>query len=116
MSVPEQVLKLLEDSDLSCRECANDLGVSLSYVRALMSKLHANKKVYIAAYRRDEDGGRLYPRAVYALGQGKDVKRPGALSNTEYNRRHRDAKRGAVNSVFALGVPVEERSLGRKSL
>lgn len=116
MSTPERILKLLAHNNLSCREISLEIDVSLAHIRSAVSKLKKAKKIYVWRYRRDEDGGRLYPRAIYAFGNGRDATPPGALSDTEYNRRHRENQRGAVNSVFMLGVPVHKRKLGRKSL
>lgn len=115
-TTPETILKILSVGEMSCREIATELHISVSHARSAVCKLKQLKKVYIAYYRRDSDGGRLYPRAVYALGSKRDAAPIGALTPTELNSRYRKAKKTAVNSVFMLGVPVEERRLGRKSL
>lgn len=104
----EQVLALIaEHGGQTARDVAATLGIPVPYARGLMSKMHngklpAGKLVYISAWRRESDGGRLYPRPVYQAGHHRDTPGPGALTNTEYNRRHRQRQRGSVNSVFNL--------------
>lgn len=106
-SVPlrKRILGLLsEDGSLSAREIANILKLKhINSVKAVLKK----DDVHISMWRRDEDGGRLYPRPVYALGKGKDAKKPPKLTKADYNKRFRSTLR--VASVWDLGIPKRER-------
>jgi len=112
MTLKARTLALVaEHGRLTAREVAEELGITVSHARAVVSNLHG-KGLRIAEYRRDSDGGRLYPRPVYALGKGPDVKPPGRLSDAEYNRRYRARTRGLVGSVFALAGNNAHRRVG----
>lgn len=62
----------------------------------------AKKQIYIESWTM-EGVGRPYPRAVYALGDKRDAKKPVPPSNAERCREYRDRKRvpQAANSVFS---------------
>lgn len=109
MSLRQRILDLLASGPVTPREAAVELSVGFAYCRVRFSNLHTEKKIHVTTYRRCEENGRLYPRAVYALGPGKDAKPPGPLSDAEYNRRYRSAVRGQVNSVFALAGGVKSK-------
>lgn len=94
---------------LSAREIAAEIGAPMHLVRAYCGAHKSLGHCHIAAWRRDDDGGVLYPRALYAFGPGSDAPKPAPLSRTEYNRRHRQRKARAVASVFALGQCVDQR-------
>lgn len=96
---------------MTAREVAEDLGIEVDHARAAISRMHGST-LRICAYRRDTDGGRLYPRPVYAMEAGVDAKPPRRLSRTEYNRRYRARTRGMVNSVFNLAGNSAERRIG----
>lgn len=57
-----------------------------SLTSAMVRKL-AKKRVYIHSWVRDSDYGRDYLRAVYALGDLPDARKPRKLSNAERCRR-----------------------------
>lgn len=62
-------------------------------------------RVHITAYVHDDGIGRYYPRAVYAIGPGREPPRPKPLTYGERNRRsaaRRKPVTGLVNSVFDL--------------
>jgi hypothetical protein len=82
--------------------------VKSTCIAAIISRLHKDtprtgKQISVVGYVYDAEGGRRYPRAIYALGAQPDVPKPKA-SHKE-NRRRYDAKRKALyskNSVFHL--------------
>lgn len=84
-------------------------GIPKDLIAAIVSRMNrrgprAGKQIHIDCYVYDAEGARRYPRAVYALGDGIDAKKPKA-SHLE-NRRRYDAKRKAMysmNSVFNMG-------------
>lgn len=97
---------------MSARELSEELGLRFGLVRAKLGYLKTQGRVHIHSYCRDTENGRLYPRARWALGSGKDAKRPAPLSDAEYNRRYRERTRGLVNSVFELAGNNSNRRVG----
>ena len=110
----QRVTRLLQgEGPLTIRDIARELGITPDHARGAIGKARASGQVHIAGYRRDSDGGRLYPRALWAAGQGVDAKKPPPLTELDYNRRHRQRKTRAISSVWQLGTPVDDRRVGR---
>lgn len=84
--IRSKILNLLQElGPMTARELAEQLKIK--HVNQIAAALQGRDNFHISGYRRDEDGGRLYPRALYAYGPGKDAKKPPKLSKQEYNRR-----------------------------
>ena len=69
-----------------------------------IGKLHGEKRIYIAGWRRQTGHGGP-PQPVYALGKGKDTPRPKPKSSSERCRQWRIAKRAVARtdkSIIAL--------------
>jgi hypothetical protein len=92
---------------MTARELAEQLKIK--HVNQIAAALQGCDHFHISGYRRDEDGGRLYPRALYAYGPGKDAKKPPKLGRQEYNRRAKEKMRKTVSSVWDLGIFYEDR-------
>ena len=84
-------------------------------VSAIISTMHrdlAKKQVRISRWQRETEGQRLYLRAVYTLGCGRDAPKPQRLTNSERCARYKARKKievpaGVPNSVWQLaGFPV----------
>ncbi|CAB5220272.1 hypothetical protein UFOVP236_15 [uncultured Caudovirales phage] len=92
------------------KEMCDHLGLDRMNVSAIMTRLTkrtqlAGKRIYIKAYVYDSEGERRYPRAIYALGDKPDVKKP--KSNPKENKRRYLAglqMRYKTNSVFNLAM------------
>lgn len=113
----KRVLILLEEiGPLASIEIAEHAGWSASYARAAVAYCRRlrPKRIFIEKYIRSEEFGRYYPRAVYALGDVDDAKKPRPLGQSVYNYRHRQNKLKKIGSVFALGTPVDKRRLTTK--
>jgi hypothetical protein len=115
-----KVLEILKEvGPCTSREIAEQTGWSQSFARAAVANCKkmrtedGKKVIHICEWRRDEDGGRLYPRPVYALGHRKDAQRMQPLSEGEYRKRHYDKKRRLAN-IFVAAVPVDKRRLTTK--
>lgn len=107
-SIRSRVLNLLrENGPLSAREIAAELR--LETPNRVTAALHGSKEFHIHSYRRDEDGGRLYPRALYAYGPGRDTPKPKPLTRVEYNKRSKAKMKRTVTSVWDLGIPSRDR-------
>ena len=79
-----------------------DVSAMISSMRRL-----AKKQVYVFRYERHAtDSTRDYLRAVYALGDKPDARKPRPMSNAERCKRHkvRKALPRVPNSVFALAA------------
>lgn len=119
-SIYERILKALRElGPMTMRELVEQLDVPLRSVRCAIGKMRspsrrARYRLRIVAWRRDEELGRLYPRAVWGLGDGPDAVKPRPLNNTEYCRRYRAAAAGRATSVFDLARHVlDPRTLRR---
>lgn len=106
----QKIIALLTElGPMTMREIADQLKTDLDRIRSFVGSTRQKKPgvIYIQSYRRDEDGGRLYPRAVWAAGNLPDAKRPPKLGRPEYNRRSRKKKKKAVASIFHLHLKYE---------
>lgn len=80
-----------------------DVAGALGAMRRL-----ATKQVYIHSWVRESDFGKDYLRAVYALGDKPDARKPRKLTNAERCRRWK-AKRAipkVANSVFTWAAQL----------
>jgi hypothetical protein len=90
-------------------ELEQSAGIRKDLISAIVSRMNKNlprvgKQIYVCCYVYDAEGARRYPRAVYAIGDGVDAKKPKA--SPKENKRRYDAKRIGIyrmNSVFNLG-------------
>ena len=112
------ILRLLDElGPLSRSEMCEELGLERTYVSAVVTRMASPtkrlpKRIHVSHYVYDMEGARRYPRAVYALGDKPDARRPKA--NKLDNRRRADAKRRVINtanSVFNLATPRREYRL-----
>jgi hypothetical protein len=106
MSVRRQIVDLLtSEGPMTQREMADQLGIDIDLLRGYIGALRCKKPavLYVHSYRRDEDGGRLYPRALWAVGNQPDAKRPKPLPKSVYNKRGKDKMKKRVASIFHLG-------------
>ncbi len=75
-------MALAKTVGMTTSELADCLGLSGDQVRSVVARMHKDsprlrRRLHIAGYRRlTTDGGRSYLRAVYALGDRQDARRP----------------------------------------
>jgi len=114
-SYAHQCLTILsEHGPMTARDLAHEIGTDVRNVRAKLATYPS--LWHVCDYQRENIDGRLYPRAVYKVGAGVDVAQPSPLTSTIYSRRYRARKRAVVNSVFALGTPVNSLRIGAARL
>ena len=88
------------------------MNVSAVVTRMSRATETTPKRVYISHYIHNVEGARDYPRAVYALGDKEDAKKPKRdkqkllESKRRYNAKIR--KLNTMNSVFNLGLTRKE--------
>lgn len=99
------VAALAELGPLTRIEVCREVGLGREFVSAVLSRLHRSGEAHVAGYVFDDESGRRYPRAQYAIGPGKDAKRPPRKA-AEVNVRSQRATRARIqtSSVFNLGL------------
>jgi hypothetical protein len=102
-------LKALEDGPMTSAELAEVLGASPRHASATMLLLIKHpQRAHIKSWVNDHSGQRRYPRALYALGQGSNAKKPKAdplARKREYEARKKSIFK--TSSVFNLAIPLK---------
>lgn len=94
-----------------CRELEPNAQNISSLVSALLREQPCNpRRVHISGWICEIEGGRRYPRAIYALGDKPDAKRPRPMKRAEIVARYRAAlcAKYRANSVFHLARTQKE--------
>lgn len=110
-STVNQVHKALEELGPMTRiEICAQLGLDRNLVSAVISRMSragalVPKRLYVERYVYDSEHGRHYPRAVYAIGDKPDAKKP-KRDQRAVRKRYRERLRSqmTMNSVFNLGL------------
>jgi len=102
---------LEEQGQMTRAEICQAIGIpkiSLSPVLTRMCRKtpKLDKRIYIAGWSEEHEGARRYPRAIYALGNERDQKKP-ARDRGAVRRRYEAGLRNrmTMNSVFNIGKP-----------
>lgn len=119
--IVKQIIHLLqEEGPMTRAEICKRLGRPKDEIAAVVSRLHkrspvAGKRIYVKEYVYDMEGERTYPRALYALGDKPDAKRPKS-DPLEIKRRYwaRSQLKLRANSVFNLGLSRAQLRAMRK--
>ena len=110
-SVTIKILKAFEEhGEMTRKEVCDMIGIDRMYVSAVFTRMSKPwktipKRIHITRYVFDQEGQKRYPRAVYALGDKPDAKKPKA--DPKANRRRYEEnlrKRMTGISVFHLGM------------
>ena len=113
-AVVKSMLAALEEvGPMTACELCEYIGTTHSKSARVLSGLtrasvRRPKRVHIKSYVFDAEGARRYPRAVYAIGDLPDTKKPKSSDSTNA-KRWREKKKVRVNSVWALALNVKER-------
>lgn len=115
------ILGALErDGPMTRAAISKAIGADRLVVSAVVSRLSRvlpsrPKRIYVSHYVYDEEGARTnYPRAVYALGDLPDVKRPKPQPREVIARRYRQRRKVKVSSVWEWAMPHRARKQLRK--
>lgn len=109
-----RILRLLEElGPMTRAEIARELGSGINNVSSLVSALIRDqprnpRRIHICEWIYDMEGERPYPRAVYALGDKPNARRPKPKKRTVVVNAYR-ARRKTMqqqNSVFNLARRV----------
>lgn len=111
---------LQEHHELTRAEICRIMGTSRFLASSVISRLNRElptlpKRIYVVRWVHDDDtAARNYPRAVYALGNLPDAKKPKPKPAKENSRRWREKERNQVNSVFMWAQPRRVRAAVRR--
>ena len=108
---------IAEIGPCSMREITAYTGIPLPLVSSKLGAMRESKpkQIFIAAWRRDEDGGRLYIRALYKLGDRGDRQKPPPLTRSDYNQRAKARFKTVLTSVFDLAIPAHARRVTKRA-
>lgn len=101
---------LVQFGEITAMELAEHLGITRYVAHAVLNRMNKRtkaglKRIHIVRYIDDHDGARTYPRAVFALGDKPDAKKPKADQLAVKRRYYARLKsRTTMNSVFNLGL------------
>lgn len=115
----QRILSVLEEfGPMTSTEVSEELGLSRSYVAPVMSRMRRRlktlpKRIYIKEYIHKLESGRIYPRAVYALGSKRDVHPPPVMTQQEKRKRayRKNRNLNTLNSVFNMAIPTREHTI-----
>jgi hypothetical protein len=111
----QRVLQMLDEiGPMTRSEICAHLGQPKDKVSSLVTRLStdtpkAGRRIHICDYVHDMEGERHYPRAVYALGDKPNKRKPKA-DHLAVRRRYwaRRKLKMTANSVFHLGMTRRE--------
>jgi hypothetical protein len=101
---------LTVNGPMTRKEICDFIGQHRSKVASVVTRMAREtpqrpKRVYIKAYRYEQDEQRRYPRAVYALGNRPDAKKPRPDLRANKNRHVRNkTEKLRMTSVFNMGL------------
>lgn len=93
-----KLIKAMQENNYTVRELTELVGLHVYTVRSYVLTMHREGACHIAHWERDTMG--RYQIAAYALGPGKDAKRP-TLDAKERGRMYRQRVR-QQKALFAL--------------
>lgn len=120
-AIVKEIMRLLdEEGPMTRAEVCKRLGRPKDEIAAVVSRLNkrspvAGRRIYVREYVYDMEGERTYPRAVYAIGDKPNAKRPDS-DKKEIKRRYwaRSQLKLRANSVFNLGLSRAQLRAMRK--
>lgn len=101
---------IVEFGEITASELAEHLGITRYDAHAVLNRMNKRtkaglKRIHVVRYINDHDGARTYPRAVFAMGDKPDAKKPKADQLAVKRRYYARLKsRTTMNSVFNLGM------------
>lgn len=102
--VVEAVLESLGKESFSCSKLESRLKMDRKSLSPVVSRMHKAHLIYIVDHDYEEDGQRRYPRAIYAVGDFPDAKRPTEIEA----QKPRQLTLGRIPSVFHLAEAMHQ--------
>lgn len=106
---------LIELGEATALEVADYLDITIDQADGALARLisqtpRTTKRAYIKSWRQIKTKTALRLVRVYSVGNRRDKPKPKPMNRTEIARRYRDRlKIRTTNSVFALGLGIEQR-------
>lgn len=92
-----RVLECMADEAITAEDLADQLDLSPAYARQYgICPLHQAKMIRVESWIRNKRG---CPSRVFAIGTGKDAKRPEALPWSTTNKRWRERNKAGVTQA-----------------
>jgi hypothetical protein len=113
---------LAEFGKITAQEFADYADIGRYDAHAVLNRMSKRtkagvKRIHIASWTYEYDDARRYPRAVFAVGDKEDKKKP--KPNIRLNRQrseHKTVKAIRMNSVFNMGLTRDKVRELRRSL
>jgi hypothetical protein len=108
----EAVAEFINDNyPVTVREIYGNIPFAEASIRVAVSEMRRKgaKRFYISGWVWEDYGHMLRCLPQYAPGNHGDVPKPPKRTMQQHRRRHMAKKRVRVNSVFSLGVKIDDR-------
>lgn len=106
---------------MTSTELALNFGCDRAELTGVLTRMqrpgpNTPKRIHISGYVYDTEGCRRYPRAMYAVGDKRDAKKPERDLKANRARYQQSRKsRCTTNSVFNLAVSMREAERRKKA-
>lgn len=111
-----RVLDALEHvGPMTTADMREHLGLARDPGGSLMSRLKSSGRVHVEEWRREHDGARRYPRAVWAFGPGRNAPKPPPIPRADLERKRLRCAQAAM-SVSYPGISQRAASRMRARL
>ena len=109
-------IALSQQGPMTRSQIEDELGVGKAQVSAVLTRMRRRdksgvKRIHIQSWQYTHEGGRRYPRAVYAIGDKpcKQKPKPDLMAN---KRRYIAGKRGALKANFVFHLGLSDQQIG----
>lgn len=107
---------LSQQGPMTRSQIEDELGVGKAQVSAVLTRMRRRgkdgvKRIHIKAWVDSHEGGRRYPRAVYAMGDNpcKTKPKPDLAAN---KRRYLQSKRSILKANFVFNLGLTDQQIG----
>jgi len=107
---------LSQQGPMTRSQIENELGVGRAQVSAVLTRMRRRdksgvKRIYIKSWQHTHEGGRRYPRAVYAIGD-KPCKQKPKSDIAGNKKRYLAGKRATLKANFVFHLGLTDRQIG----
>lgn len=107
---------LSQNGPMTRSQIEEELGVGKAQVSAVLTRMRRRdksgvKRIHVKSWVHEHEGGRRYPRAVYAIGDKPCKQKPKADSRAN-KRRYLAGKRTALKANFVFHLGLTDRAIG----
>jgi DNA-binding MarR family transcriptional regulator len=107
---------LSQQGPMTRSQIEDELGLGKAQVSAVLTRMRRRgkdgvKRIYVIRWVDSHEGGRRYPRAVYALGDRKCATKP-KPDLTANKRRYLQSKRSVLKGNFVFNLGLTDKQIG----